>query len=165
MASDGDCVLRSATRIPPLHRSGLERQGHNGIRQPPDRYQTQRSERSPTSPRRQRLLEASDFAAARIRPKRRSRLRRTRSSDTVVGHGRRTRSSDTVVGHGRRTRSSDKPAFLSAIILWVADYENARHSTSSESPVCQTSTPRLNRNEPPAARPLSYPALYAAHLQ
>jgi hypothetical protein len=29
------------------------------IRQPPDRYQTQRTERSPTSPRRQRLLEAS----------------------------------------------------------------------------------------------------------
>jgi hypothetical protein len=56
-------------------------------------------------------------------------------------------------------------ALLPAIILWVADYENARHSTSSESPVSQTSTPRLNRNEPPAARLLSYPALYAAHLQ
>jgi len=52
-----------------------------------------------------------------------------------------------------------------AIIVGVADYENARHSTSSESPVFQTSTLRLNRNGPPAAQPLSYPALYAAHLQ
>jgi hypothetical protein len=30
MANGGDCVLRSATRFPSLHRSGLERQGHNG---------------------------------------------------------------------------------------------------------------------------------------
>jgi len=47
----------------------------------------------------------------------------------------------------------------------VADYENARHSTSSESPATQTPTLRLNRKWPPAVRPLSYPALYAAHLQ
>jgi len=47
----------------------------------------------------------------------------------------------------------------------VADYDNARHSTSSESPVSQTSTPRLNREGPPAVRPRSYLALYAAHLQ
>jgi hypothetical protein len=30
MASGGDWVLWSATRIPSLHRSGPERQGHNG---------------------------------------------------------------------------------------------------------------------------------------
>jgi len=29
MESGGDCVLRSATRIPSLHRSGVERQGHS----------------------------------------------------------------------------------------------------------------------------------------
>jgi hypothetical protein len=30
MANGGDCVLRSATGIPSLHRSGLERHGHKG---------------------------------------------------------------------------------------------------------------------------------------
>jgi hypothetical protein len=30
MASGGDCVLKSAARIPSFHRSGLEPQGHNG---------------------------------------------------------------------------------------------------------------------------------------
>jgi hypothetical protein len=47
----------------------------------------------------------------------------------------------------------------------VADYENERHSTGSEFPVFETPTPRLNRIGPPAVRPLSDPALYAAHLQ
>lgn len=47
----------------------------------------------------------------------------------------------------------------------LADCDNARHSTGSEPLVFQTSTPLMNREGPPAARPLSYPALYAAHLQ
>jgi hypothetical protein len=46
----------------------------------------------------------------------------------------------------------------------VADYENERHSTGSEFPVSETPTPRLNRRGARRA-PLSYPALYAAHLQ